>query len=410
MIQENNIALAGTPLTTARSRRIESIDLLRGTIMIIMALDHVRDYFHAYSYLHDPTDLQHTSTAIFFTRWITHFCAPVFMLLAGISASLYGLKNGRKALSGFLFTRGLWLVVVELLVITLAWTFNPHYPALILQVIWAFGISMMVLALLIHLPRQMLLVIGIILVAGHNALDNLQIGGNSLQAFLWSVLHQPNFSGFPFGPFRIIVGYSVLPYIGIISLGYCLGSLYTPATAPETRKKSLRNMGIGAILLFIILRWTNMYGDAALWSEQKNMLFTVLSFINVSKYPPSLLYILMTLGPALLFLAYAERPLNAVTSRITIFGRVPMFFYLLHIPLIHGLGVLAAWWSGHPPAAMVNLTTWVTANPQLQGYGFSLPVVYLVWIAVMLMLYPLSLRFSQYKQANQGHKKWLSYF
>lgn len=410
MIQDNNIALAGTPLNAVKSRRIESIDLLRGTIMIIMALDHVRDYFHAYSYLNDPTDLQHTSTTIFLTRWITHFCAPVFMLLAGISACLYGAKNGRKALSGFLFTRGLWLVVVELFIITLAWTFNPHYSAFILQVIWAFGISMMTLALLIHLPRTVLLCIGIILVAGHNALDNVHVAEDSPWSFLWSVLHQPNFSGFPFGSSRIILGYPVLPYIGIITLGYCLGSLYTPDTAPDTRKRLLLNMGIGAILLFIVLRWINVYGDAAPWSVQKDFLFTVLSFINVSKYPPSLLYILMTLGPALLFLAYAERPLNRVTSKVTIFGRVPMFFYLLHIPLIHGLGVLASWLSGHSPADMVNLTTWVTANAQLRGYGFSLPVVYLVWIAVMLMLYPVSLRFSQYKQANQGQKKWLSYF
>jgi uncharacterized membrane protein len=410
MIQGNHIAPPAAPLTAAKSRRIESIDLLRGTIMIIMALDHVRDYFHAYSYIYDPTDLQHTSAGIFLTRWITHFCAPVFMLLAGISASLYGVKNGRKALSGFLFTRGLWLVVVELFIVTLAWTFNPHYPALILQVIWAFGISMMVLAALIHLRRSVLLVIGIILVAGHNALDNLHTAAGSSWAFLWSVLHQPDFSGFPVGPTRMIIGYSVLPYIGIITLGYCLGSLYTPDTAPETRKKLLRNMGIGAIFLFLILRWTNIYGDAALWSAQKNFLFTVFSFINVSKYPPSLLYILMTLGPALLFLAYAERPLNGVTSRVTIFGRVPMFFYLLHIPLIHGLGVLAASLSGHSAADMVNLTTWVTANPQLKGYGFSLPVVYLVWVAVMLLLYPVSLRFSRYKQANQGQKKWLSYF
>ncbi|UPK67011.1 DUF1624 domain-containing protein [Chitinophaga filiformis] len=410
MIQENNTALAGTPPTTTKSRRVESIDLLRGTIMIIMALDHVRDYFHAYSYLNDPTDLQHTSVPIFFTRWITHFCAPVFMLLAGISACLYGMKNGRKALSGFLLTRGLWLVMVEMLLITLFWTFNPHYPGFILQVIWAFGISMMVLALLIHLPRQALLVLGIVLIAGHNALDNVHVDGNGAGAVLWSVLHQPNFSGFTAGPFRFIIGYPVIPYIGIISLGYCLGGLYAKDTAPETRKKLLRNIGLGAIALFIVLRGINIYGDAAQWSVQKNFVFTVLSFVNVTKYPPSLLYILMTLGPALLFLAYAEKPLNKLTSKVTVFGRVPMFFYLLHIPLIHGLGILAAGLSGHSAGSMVNLTTWVTANPQLRGYGFSLPVVYLVWIVVMLMLYPLSLWFSRYKQANQGGKKWLSYF
>ena len=398
------------PLAAVKTRRIESIDLLRGTIMIIMALDHVRDYFHAYSYLNDPTDLQHTTAPIFLTRWITHFCAPIFMLLAGVSASLYGLKNGRKALSFFLFTRGLWLVIVELFIVTLEWTFNPHYPAFILQVIWAFGISMMILSLLIHLPRPVLLLLGIVLIAGHNALDTVHVDGNTAPAFLWSVLHQPNFNGFHFGPFNPIVGYPVLPWIGIITLGYCLGSLYAPDTDPEVRKKALRNLGIGAILFFIILRWTNVYGDAALWSTQKNFLFTLFSFVNTTKYPPSLLYALMTLGPALLFLAYAERPLNKLTSRVTVFGRVPMFFYLLHIPLIHGIAILAAALSHHSASDMVNLTTWVTANAQLKGYGFSLWVVYLVWIVVTLLLYPLCLRFSQYKRAHQAEKKWLSYF
>jgi len=397
------------PLAAVKSRRIESIDLLRGTIMIIMALDHVRDYFHAYSYLYDPTDLQHTTAPIFLTRWITHFCAPVFMLLAGISACLYGLKNGRKALSFFLFTRGLWLVIVELFIVTLEWTFNPHYPAFILQVIWAFGISMMVLSLLIHLPRPVLLLLGIILIAGHNALDAVHVNGNTAPAFLWSALHQPNFNGFHFGAFNPIVGYPVLPWIGIITLGYCLGSLYAPDVDPALRKRSLRNLGIGAILFFIILRWTNVYGDASLWSTQKNFLFTVFSFVNTTKYPPSLLYALMTLGPALLFLAYAERPLNSLTSKITVFGRVPMFYYLLHIPLIHGIAILAAMLSNHA-ADMVNLNTWVTANAQLKGYGFSLWVVYLVWIVVTVLLYPLCLRFSEYKRAHQAEKKWLSYF
>ena len=398
------------PLAAVKSRRIESIDLLRGTIMIIMALDHVRDYFHAYSYIYDPTDLQHTTAPIFLTRWITHFCAPVFMLLAGVSACLYGLKNGRKALSFFLFTRGLWLVIVELFIVTLEWTFNPHYPAFILQVIWAFGISMMILSLLIHLPRPVLLLLGIVLIAAHNTLDTVHVNGNTAPAFIWSVLHQPNFAGFHFGAFNPIVGYPVLPWIGIMTLGYCLGSLYASDIAPNHRKKTLRQLGIGAILLFIFLRWTNMYGDASLWSTQKNFLFTLFSFVNTTKYPPSLLYALMTLGPALLFLAYAEKPLNKFTSKLTVFGRVPMFYYLLHIPLIHGIAILAVMLSHHPAADMVNLSTWVTANAQLKGYGFSLWVVYLIWIAVTLLLYPLCLRFSEYKRAHQADKKWLSYF
>ncbi|MBW8687490.1 DUF1624 domain-containing protein [Chitinophaga rhizophila] len=399
-----------TTLTAVKSRRIESIDLLRGFIIIIMSLDHVRDYFHAYSYLHDPTDLQHTTAPIFFTRWITHYCAPTFMLLAGISACLYGAKNGRKALSWFLFTRGLWLVALELFFVTLAWTFNPHYPMFILQVIWAFGISMMLLSLLIHLPRTILLALGILLVAGHNLLDNIHVSGNDAGAFLWSVLHEPNFSGFHFGPFRPVIGYPVLPWLGIIILGYFIGNLYTSATSYETRHRSLRTLGIGSILLFILLRWINVYGDDDHWAVQQHWLHTLFSFLNTTKYPPSLLFTLMTLGPSLLFLAYAEKPLNRFTEGVIVFGRVPMFFYLLHIPVIHGLGVAAAALTGFPAANMVNLTTWVTSNEQLRGYGFQLAIVYLIWIGVVLLLYPLCLRFSRYKQANQGTKKWLSYF
>ncbi|ACU63058.1 DUF1624 domain-containing protein [Chitinophaga pinensis] len=400
----------GASLTAGKSRRIESIDLLRGIIMIIMSLDHVRDYFHAFSYLHDPTDLPHTTAPIFLTRWITHYCAPTFMLLAGISACLYGGKNGKKALSYFLLTRGLWLVIVELFIITLAWTFNPHYPAFIMQVIWAFGISMITLSLLIHLPRKILLPLGILLVAAHNLLDNVHVTGNTLAAFGWSVLHEPNFGGLHFGPFNPIIGYPVMPWLGIITLGYCLGSLYAPDVAPEKRQQSLRNLGIASIVLFIVLRWTNLYGDHAPWAVQENWMLTLFSFVNVTKYPPSLLFVLMTMGPALLFLAYAERPLNKVTAALTVFGRVPMFFYLLHIPLIHGMAVVAAVLTGHPASDMVNLTTWVTSNEKLQGYGFSLPVVYLVWVVVIALLYPLCLRFSKYKQANQATKKWLSYF
>jgi uncharacterized membrane protein len=400
----------GISAETIKPRRIESIDLLRGIIIIIMALDHVRDYFHAFSYIYDPTDLQHTTAPIFLTRWITHYCAPVFTLLAGIAACLYGLKNGRKALSYFLFTRGIWLLFLELFFISLMWTFNPFYAAFILQVIWVFGISMITLALLIRLPRAALLTIGLVLVFGNNALDGIQVTGNGIDAIIWSLLHQPNFSGFRSGPFNFIVGYSALPYIGIISLGYCLGSLFTQETTPEVRQKWLRNLGIGIIVLFIILRWTNIYGDSSPWSQQKNFLFTFFSFINVSKYPPSLLYILMTTGPALLFLAYAERPLNWLTSKLIVFGRVPMFFYLIHLPVIHGLAVLASAISGQSASNMINLTTWVTANPQLKGYGFSLPVVYFVWIAVILILYPICGWFSKYKQQNQRDKKWLSYF
>jgi len=376
--------------------------------MIIMALDHVRDYFHGSAYLYDPTDLSHSSPAIFFTRWITHFCAPIFMLLAGVSACLYGAKKGRKELSFFLFTRGIWLILLELFIVTLEWTFNPHYAAFILQVIWAFGISMLVLSVLIHLPRSVIGLIGILLIAGHNLLDTVHVAGNTFPAFGWAFLHEQHF--FSFGPLNVMVGYPILPWIGLICLGYCLGKVYAPEVEPLQRRRTLLTLGAGIIVLFFLLRFSNLYGDPVRWSTQKNGLFTFMSFLNTTKYPPSLLYVLMTMGPALVFLALMEKPLNAVTEKVVVFGRVPMFYYLVHIFFIHLLAMLAAVLSGHPWWVMVNLTTWVTANAQLKGYGFNLVTVYVVWIGVVIALYPLCRWFDSYKRAHQAEKKWLSYF
>ncbi len=391
------------------SGRIASIDLLRGWVIVIMALDHVRDYFHGYSFLHEPTDLHHTTAPIFLTRWITHFCAPVFMLLAGMSAYLYGIKNGRKALSVFLLTRGIWLVFAEMFLITFSWSFHPGYPSFVLQVIWAFGLSMIVLSALIRLPRPVLWVLSTVLILGHNILDSVHITGNKAGAFLWSVLHEPSFSGFHFGPVHLVVVYPILPYIGIITFGYCLGRLFTGDVTVKLRKRTLCWLGVGAIILFLALRALNIYGDAAHWTEQKNILFTILSFIDTTKYPPSLLYILMTLGPTFLFLAFTERPLSRLETKVLVFGNVPMFFYLLHIPLIHGLAVIAAVLLGYPATEMVNLTGWVNANPGLAGYGFSLFIVYLIWIGVLVILFPVCRKFQKYKQAHQKDKWWLRY-
>ncbi|MHA4807118.1 DUF1624 domain-containing protein [Flavitalea flava] len=394
-------------IQAVKTKRIESIDLLRGIVMIIMALDHVRDYFHGSAYLFDPTDLSQTSPPIFFTRWITHFCAPVFMLLAGVSAFLYGAKRSRKELSFFLLTRGVWLLLAELFLITLGWSFNPHYPVYILQVIWAFGISMIVLSALIYLDRRLILFIGILLVGAHNLLDQVHVPGTQFSHFLWAALHEQ--SPYSFGPVAVFMGYPIIPWIGIIALGYCLGGIYTAGYDPVRRKKNLISLGLGSIALFILLRSGNFYGDHAHWSVQKNGLYSSMSFLNTTKYPPSLLYVLMTLGPSLLFLAFAEKPLNALTQKITVFGRVPMFFYILHIYFIHLLAIFGATLTDHKWTDMI-LTGWVTANPQLRGYGFSLAIVYLIWIGVMLVLYPLCRSFDRYKRANQARQKWLSYF
>lgn len=395
------------PLAAIKNNRIESIDLLRGVVILIMAVDHVRDFFHAPAYLYDPTDLSQTSVPIFITRWITHFCAPVFVLLAGTSAWLYGSKRSKKELSWFLLTRGFILILAELFIVTLGWTFNPTYPVYILQVIWAIGVSMIVLSAMIYLPWRAILIIGILFIAAHNLLDGIHVPGNGVGSIAWAALHEQR--PFTLGPLAFFMGYPLLPWIGIISVGYCLGKLYGSTYNPAQRKKTLITLGLGMIALFILLRIGNFYGEHAHWSAQKNGIYSLLSFINTTKYPPSLLYILMTLGPALLFLAFAERPLNAVTQKIIVFGRVPMFFYLAHIYLIHLLAIAAAVWTGHPWSDMV-LTGWVTSNVQLQGYGFPLITVYLVWAGVIIVLYPLCARFDRYKRAHQAQQKWLSYF
>lgn len=395
------------PLTAAKGQRIESIDLLRGTVMIIMALDHVRDYFHGSAYLFDPTDMSRTSVFIFFTRWVTHFCAPIFMFLAGVSAHLYGARRTRKELSFFLLTRGLWLILAELFIVTFEWTFNPFYSMYILQVIWAFGFSMIVLSVMIYLPLRAILLIGILLIAGHNLLDGFHVPGGSFTAFLWSFLHEQH--GFTFGPLSMFVGYPILPWIGIIAIGYCFGHLYTSGYDAVKRRKTLLAVGLATIAGFVLLRFINIYGDHSHWSVQQNTLFTFLSFLNTTKYPPSLLYVLMTLGPALVFLALSERPLNALTSRITIFGRVPMFFYLLHILVIHLLAILGAMYWGHPWTDEI-FTGWVTGNARLRGYGFGLPFVYLVWVVVVIGLFPLCKWFDTYKRSHQAKQQWLSYF
>jgi len=387
-----------------QTNRIQSIDLLRGIVMVIMALDHVRDYFHADAFLYDPLDLSQTTVAIFFTRWITHFCAPVFVFLAGTSAFLVGERKGKKELSSFLIKRGLWLVFLELTVVNFAWFFNIHFSLVLLVVIWALGVSMIVLAGLIHLPRKIILITGVLLVAGHNLLDGIHVDGNGIKAVGWALLHE--FQFFPFDGWNLMIGYPLLAWIGVMALGYCFGSLYV--LDASVRRKILLRLGGGALLLFIVLRAGNVYGDPAPWSVQSSPVFTILSFINVSKYPPSLLYVLLMLGPAVLFLAAAEQQPGKISKAFVTVGRVPMFYYLLHLYLIHGLAVIAAVVTGYGFSSMVNFQTWVTMTESLQGYGFDLWVTYAVWFFVVAILFPLCKWFDTYK-SNHREKWWLSY-
>lgn len=385
--------------------RISSIDLLRGTVMIIMALDHVRDYFHADAFQYDPLDLDKTTPLLFFTRWITHFCAPVFVFLAGTSAFLSGQKKTKKELSLFLLTRGIWLIILELTVINFGWLFNWRLPTLPLIVIWALGVSMIALSVFVHLPKRVILGIGILLVAGHNLLDPITVTEPGAMKFLWALLHQPGVH--ELAGRNIFVGYPILPWIGLMALGYCFGQLYSFQFDALKRKRLLIMMGVGAILLFIILRFTNVYGDPVPWSQQSSSFSTFLSFLRTTKYPPSLLYLLMTIGPALLFLAFSERPIGKVGRVISVFGRVPLFYYILHIYIIHLVAMIAAEIAFTDWSTMI-VSFWVNFEPQLQGYGFDLWLTYVIWILLVAGLYPLCKLYDQYK-TNHKEKKWLSY-
>lgn len=393
-------------MNTIIKNRITSIDFLRGAIMIIMALDHVRDYLYSGSFLFDPLDLTKTSGILFFTRWITHFCAPIFMLLAGTSAYLIGQKKTKNELSVFLLKRGLWLVFLEMIVVNFGWNFNIKFPMFLFITIWALGISMIVLAALIHLPKKLILGICIIIVAGHNLLDNIHVAGNSLPAFGWSLLHDQRF--FTWHKEILLVGYPIIPLVAIMPLGYCLGSWYTADYNIQKRQRNLLILGCFAIASFIVLRYTNLYGDPVKWSVQKNAFFTFLSFIKVNKYPPSLLYVLLTLGGAFLFLSFTEKLKGAVVKVVSVYGRVPMFYYLIHIYVIHLVAIIASALLPGQDWKIWILTKPIWFTTDLKGYGFSLPVAYLIWIGLVIALYPLCKRYDAYKQANKG-KWWLSY-
>lgn len=389
-----------------KSNRIESIDILRGLVMVIMALDHVRDYFYFGSFFGNPTNLEATTPFLFFTRFITHYCAPVFVFLAGTSAFLYGTKKTKNELFKFLLTRGIWLVVLELIVNNLIWKFDITFSRIILQVIWAIGLSMIVLSFLIFLSKKVLLTIGLLIVFSHNTLDHIVMQGKDLISIVWYILHQPSF--IPLGEnVKIGVLYPVLPWIGIMVLGYCLGMLFKNDFSIVKRQRWLLILGFSAITLFFILRGINVYGDLVPWSYQNTTTKTILSFFKVTKYPPSLAYTLITLGPALLFLFAIESIKNKVTDFLLVFGRVPLFYYFLHVLVIHSLAIIGILIFGGDWRNMI-LTAEVFDNARLINYGYPLYIVYLVWITVIAALYLPCKKYMIYK-ANNKDKWWLSY-
>jgi len=380
--------------------RIESVDLLRGLIMILMALDHTRDFFHNSAF--NPRDV--TDPALFLTRWITHICAPTFIFLAGLSAYLYGTHGRtRSQVSWFVFTRGLWLIFLSLTLVHFAWSFVVGGSVFVLQVIWAIGASMVVLAGLVYLPLWAIAAFGLAMIFGHNLLDGIQAHEFGSGAWIWHILHQRG-SIYPVPDVRLIVAYPLIPWIGVMAAGYALGPLYR--LDQTIRRRWLVGLGAAVTLGFFLLRATNLYGDPDPWSEQANQLYTFLSFLNCEKYPPSLLYLMMTLGPALLLLAAFERApgraeifeglRHRVSQWIIVFGRVPFFYYVLHLIWIQLLALLFA-------LVTVGDLAWLTGGYDLENSvrpHLSLAGTYVAWAIVVITLYPVCKWFAHLKQTR----------
>jgi uncharacterized membrane protein len=464
IMEQLRAAASGKAEPVITRPRLDSIDLLRGLVMVIMALDHVRDYF-SNALLVDPVNLNQTTAPLFLTRWITHFCAPTFVFLSGTGAFLYGLRGrSRGELSWFLFSRGLWLVFLEITVVRFAWNFNLAYRLDFGGgVIHAIGWSMVGMAALIWLPVSTIAVFGLGMVCFHNLLDDKPASFVHLPEWLWIVLHQGG--GFPIRdmfpdwgwvqallgrtglegllagqglapdggalPLSFGTGYCILPWLGVMACGYAFGTIYL--LEPQRRKKQLLGLGLGLIAAFIALRLTNLYGDREFppgtpdytlgknpgpWVKQDSFLFTIFSFVNCQKYPPSLLYLLVTLGPAITALALFERRPGPLGRFFVVYGRVPLFYYLLHLFLIHGLMVgLDYWRFGYSPYRNLSFgllsqqykKSLEPGNPPFlpPGYGYSLPIVYLVWIGLVLFLFPLCYWYAGVKRRSKS--AWLSY-
>jgi uncharacterized membrane protein len=379
-------------VSSARPARNEAIDLLRGVVMIVMALDHTR------MFVGTGVDLHTAPPALYFTRWVTHFCAPVFVLLAGTAAYLHGRRLASTgALSAYLATRGLWLVLLEVTVVRMAWTLYVGPGFLVLQVIWAIGASMVVLAGLVWMPRSAIAAFALVLVLGHNLADTLHAEAFGPLRWLWLLLHEEGRLE-PFPGATWIVVYPLVPWVAVMAAGYVLGP-WALLPQPERRRRFLA-AGFALVAGFLVLRATNVYGDPHPWSAEDGPLRAVLSFLDCEKYPPSLLYLAMTLGPALCLLAWADRPLGAWGARIAIYGRVPLFYYVLHIALIHAVAIALAW----PAAGAAAVVRGFIAGEPLAR---PLPVVYGIWIAVVAALYPACRWFADVKRRSTA--AWVSY-
>jgi uncharacterized membrane protein len=385
--------------TAVPAHRLTSIDALRGLVMIVMALDHVRDFFGAPGI--SPTDLSQTTLPLFLTRWVTHICAPTFFLLTGTGAFLARDRKPVSELSRFLLTRGAWLILLELTVIRcFGYQFNVDYQVTMLLVIWALGWAMIVLAALVWLPTPLVLGFGVVMIVGHNLLDGIRSAHP-----LWVILHGPgvvvNRPGFV-----VFASYTLVPWVGVTAVGYALGQIFR--WDRERRRAFLLRSGLTLTAAFVALRAFNVYGDPIPWSPQPSTALTVVSFLNATKYPPSLVFLLMTLGPALVALYLLDPGTPRILQPALVFGRVPLFYYILHFSVVHLLAVLVS-------CAQNGAAHWMFESPDLgsypftppPGWGVSLPVIYLLWMLVVVLLYPACRWFASVKYRRRDG--WLSY-
>jgi len=381
---------------------MEAMDALRGIIMVIMALDHSRDFFsnsHAYF---DPIDVSTTSAAFFLTRWITDFCAPLFSFLAGIGIYI-SVSRGTPVTQAarILVTRGIWLILLELLVLRVFWYFNFDYTFLKAGVMWCLGWSMIFLAGMIFLPRRTILVLALLIILPHNLLDSIKTEAFGGFSWLWILLHVKGTFAIS-DTINVLVVYPLIPWPGLMAAGFCLGEIVLMER--KRRRKIVFWLGLGITIGFVLLRGSNVYGDPVPWTTQKDLVFTFFNFLACEKYPPSLSYLLMTIGPGLILLSILDRPLFSWLKPFATFGRVPFLFYILHLPLLHAMAV---------PVAMYRYGNagWLFANPPGQNwpydFHFDLLLTYAAWAVAVLALYPLCRRFAVYKITHK--KPWLSY-
>jgi uncharacterized membrane protein len=418
-LPQRRLAVAGAQdaASTAGSGpvRIVSLDIMRGLVMVIMALDHTRDFFTNLRF--EPENLARTYYALFFTRWITHFCAPLFFFLAGTGAFFYGMRRTPQALSRFLWTRGLWLIFIEFTMVGTAWTFV--FPWGFFAVIWCLGACMVLMAGIVRMPLRWVAAFSGILIVGHDLLDPVRPRQFGSFAWLWTILHVRSGVVLPLVHIRTFVLFPLVPWVGVMAAGYVFGSIYL--LDKERRQKLIAQIGLGLTVLFVLLRLTNVYGNPPVglggvsqgdWHVQPTVEKTVILFLDVEKYPPSLQYLLMTLGPSLLLLAWLDkkldqnggRSISPALSPLLTFGRVPMFFYILHLYLIHSLALVVALLSHQSTGWLLN-GGFIFGAPDDWGYG--LPFVYLMWgTAVVILYFPCR----WYEGVKQRRKDWwLSY-